>query len=243
MNARSLLISLILFSAGACTRNSANAAGGTVEDLNARDFKARAEQLKGLYLDVRTPDEVARGRIPGASVIDINDSRFKQKLQLMQKDRPVFVYCASGRRSSNAASVMNDLGFTRVFNLSGGIGAWSREGLPVEREAAPPTSAAPALQPAEFDALLKSEKRVLVDFQTAWCTPCRQMSPIVDALATDWQGKARVMKVDIDVSEALAAREKIQGVPVFVLYVDGQERWRHSGELSREALETELARP
>ena len=51
------------------------------------------------------------------------------------------------------------------------------------------------------------------------------------------------MKVDIDVSEALAAREKIQGVPVFVLYVDGQERWRHSGELSREALEVVLGQP
>ena len=58
------------------------------------------------------------------------------------------------------------------------------------------------------------------------------MAPIVDAL----QG-VKVLKVDLDESEALGSREKVQGVPVFVLYAGGKERARLSGEQTREALE------
>jgi thioredoxin 1 len=64
---------------------------------------------------------------------------------------------------------------------------------------------------------------------------------VVDQLTADWKGKAVVMRVDVDQSEALAAREKIQGVPVFVLYVAGKEKWRHAGEISKADLEAQLA--
>jgi thiol-disulfide isomerase/thioredoxin len=69
------------------------------------------------------------------------------------------------------------------------------------------------------------------------------MAPVVAELVSAWQGKARVLTVDVEQSEALAQREKIQGVPVFVLYVDGKERWRRSGEMARAVLEAELGRP
>jgi thioredoxin 1 len=97
--------------------------------------------------------------------------------------------------------------------------------------------------PQALDALLQANKRALVDYHTTWCAPCRKMRPFVDAVAEAWKGQAMVLRVDIGESEALPAREKIQGVPVFVVYVDGKERWRGSGEMSREALEAELARP
>jgi thioredoxin-like negative regulator of GroEL len=60
------------------------------------------------------------------------------------------------------------------------------------------------------------------------------MAPLVDALAVKG---VTVKKIDVDASEALAAREKIEGVPVFVLYVDGKEQARLSGEQSKAALE------
>ena len=69
------------------------------------------------------------------------------------------------------------------------------------------------------------------------------MSPVVDAVAGAFKDKVRVIKVDIDQSEALALREKISGVPVLVLYVDGKERWRKSGETPREVIEAELVKP
>jgi rhodanese-related sulfurtransferase len=206
------------------------------EDLTPAKFKSELEAQKGLVLDVRTAGEVAKGKLAGASVIDFNGPKFEQKVSLIARDQPVFVYCARGGRSAQAVAAMTKLGFTRVYNLSGGFNAWTAEGLPVESVS---TAAAPTGQgvtPEAFDGLIKKEKRVLVDFHTQWCTPCQRMVPVVDALKG-----VKVIKVDLDESEALGAREKVQGVPVFVLYVDGKERARLAGEQTREALEA-LAR-
>lgn len=201
------------------------------EDLAPADFKAQLDAQHGLVLDVRTPEEIARGKIAGASVIDFRGAKFEQKVALIARDKPVFVYCASGGRSGQAAAMMSKLGFTRVYNLSGGIAAWKAAGLPVDGGGAP-VAAGEVVTPAAFDAVLKREKRLLVDFHTPWCTPCQNMVPIVDALKG-----IKVMKIDVDASEALGARENVEGVPVFVLYVDGKQRSRLTGEQTREALE------
>lgn len=212
--------------------------------MDAPAFQRLAAEKGGLFLDVRTPGEVARGHLPDATIIDINDERFGQKLDLMPKAKPIFVYCASGGRSAAAADLMIKKGFTEVYNLEGGIGSWARAGLPIDRSAAPTASpGANAMSPPALDAVLKSEKRVLVDFNTPWCVPCRKMAPVMDALTVSWKGKAKLIQVDVEQSEALAQREKIEGVPVFVLYVDGKERWRKSGEMAASVLEAELARP
>jgi thioredoxin 1 len=125
--------------------------------------------------------------------------------------------------------------------MQGGIMTWLQAGLPVERGAATNADSTAGLEPAALDALLAKEAKVLVDYQTPWCAPCKAMAPVVDQLTADWKGKAVVMRVDVDQSEALAAREKIQGVPVFVLYVAGKEKWRHAGEISKADLEAQLA--
>jgi thioredoxin len=217
---------------------------GKLTTVDAPTFQKLAADKAGIVLDVRTPGEVARGHLPDATVIDINDARFVQKIELMSRDKAIFVYCASGHRSAAAADALIHKGFKEVYNLDGGIGAWSRAGLPIDRSAAPvTTNGVNAMTPEALDGMLKAEKRVLVDFHTPWCTPCRKMAPVMDALAQTWAGKAKLLQVDVEQSEALAQREKIQGVPVFVLYVDGKERWRKSGEMPKEVLEAELARP
>ena len=202
------------------------------EDLAPAQFKTQLEAQHGLVLDVRTPGEVAKGKLAGASVIDFNAPKFEQKVALIDRDKPVFVYCARGGRSSQAVAMMTKLGFTKVYNLSGGIAAWTADGLPVEAGSASQSASGEGVTPEAFDALLKKEKRLLVDFQTPWCTPCQRMGPVVDALKG-----IKVLKVDLDQSEALGTREKIQGVPVFVLYVAGKEKARLSGEQPAAALE------
>lgn len=220
------------------------ASPGKVSSVDAPTFHKLSREKPGIVLDVRTPGEVARGRLPDATVIDISEARFTQKIQLMPKDKPIFVYCASGQRSAAAAEVLLRHGFSEVYNLSGGIGAWSRAGLPIDRSAAAaPADGVNAMTPDALDGVLKKDKRVLVDYHTPWCTPCRKMAPVMNNLAQTWAGKATVLQVDVEQSEALAQREKITGVPVFVLYVDGKERWRKSGEMPQDVLEAELARP
>ncbi len=244
MSNRVILLA-VLFMSG-CTKEPVGVAGkpvGRLQQLGAEEFKSLAAQKGGLFLDVRTPGEVARGHLPNASVIDINDARFEQKLAVMQKDKPVFVYCASGARSSAAAERMVRMGFVEVYNLMGGIGAWNRAGFPIERSEEALAASTEGMRADTFDLALASENRLLVDFHTPWCAPCRRMAPVVDELAERWKGKVKVLKVDVDQSEPLALREKIVGVPVLVFYVDGKERWRQSGETSREVIEAELAKP
>lgn len=238
----------------ACTRSEAAfAAGGAaapsaprgkVEDLGAARFRALADEKKGLLLDVRTAGEVATGKLPGASHIDVSDPRAQKRFALLPRDWPIFVYCASGSRSAVAARMLQELGFAEVYNLEGGLFAWRRNGFPIERPAGAAAARGVAgLTPEAFDGLRKSEKRLLVDYQTPWCEPCVRMAPVLDALAESWKDRAKVLRVDIDQSDALAAREKVEGVPLLVLYVDGQERWRHSGEVAREVIEQALAKP
>jgi rhodanese-related sulfurtransferase len=218
------------------------AAQGGIQRVDAETFQQLHEQLGGILLDVRTPGETARARIAGASLVDLTDPRFEQRISLMQKNKPVFIYCASGSRSAAAARILQRQGFGQIYDLGPGLMGWMRAGLPVERGAAADDATAQRMEPAAFDALLASNRVVLVDFHTPWCAPCKKMAPVVDDLARVWQGRAVVTRVNADASEALAARERVEGVPLFVLYVAGKEQWRKSGEQSREALDAELQR-
>lgn len=226
--------------AGVASGAAATAKAGGVQQMDVQAWNAALQQKKGVILDVRTAGEYNRAHLAGSSPVDISDPRFAQKVGKIARDKPVFVYCATGARSAAAARQMAKMGFAEVYNLQSGIMAWQQAGLPVERGAAATGDQTGGLEPAALDALLAKEAKVLVDYQTPWCAPCKVMAPIVDELTAAYKGKAVVMRVDVDQSEALAAREKIQGVPVFVLYAGGKERWRHAGEISKAELEAQL---
>ena len=85
-----------------------------------------------LVIDVRDPGEYGAGHILGARNLPV--ARIDEKADLgKRKDRPLIVYCDSGARSSKAAAVLRQQGYTQVVNLSGGLGAWQAAGLPVEK--------------------------------------------------------------------------------------------------------------
>ncbi|MBV6431812.1 MAG: Thioredoxin 1 [Bryobacteraceae bacterium] len=70
--------------------------------------------------------------------------------------------------------------------------------------------------------VLKSDVPVLVDFWAEWCGPCRMMSPTVDALATDYSGKVKVGKLNVDDNPGSAMRYNIRGIPTLLLFKGGQ---------------------
>ena len=80
-------------------------------------------------LDVRTPGEFREVRLDGARLIPID--QLQRRMQEVPKDRPVLVYCAVGSRSSQVVGYMARVGFPEVYNLYGGIYAWSKKGYPV----------------------------------------------------------------------------------------------------------------
>ena len=106
------------------------AGGPSVNTLEATQMINRQDAL---VLDVREQAEFAQSHILNSRGLPLSqiEARFGDIEKF--KDKPVIVYCASGNRSSAAAAALRKHGFSKVFNLSGGFGAWQQAGLPVQK--------------------------------------------------------------------------------------------------------------
>lgn len=80
-----------------------------------------------------------------------------------------------------------------------------------------------------FQQIINGDKPVLIDFFATWCGPCKAMSPIVESLGKELQGQARVLKIDVDKNQALAAQYQIQAVPTFMIFKRGKVVWKKAG--------------
>ena len=70
--------------------------------------------------------------------------------------------------------------------------------------------------------VLKSEKAVLVDFWAPWCGPCRAVGPIVDELASEYAGKAKISKLNVDDEGEIAAKYRVMSIPTIMIFKDGE---------------------
>ena len=98
------------------------------KDVDVAEFATLVNNGKGQVLDVRTPEEWAEGVIEDAIKMNFFDEDFNAQLTQLDKNKPVYVYCKSGGRSGKTATQMEAMGFTAVYNLVGGIGAWDAAG-------------------------------------------------------------------------------------------------------------------
>ena len=121
-----LLITLS-FLVGACSSKAQDQAQQPViELLDPSAFWSSYEEMndKAFLLDCRTPGEVSRGALPGANNIDFTAADFKDKVSLLDKSEPVYVYCQAGGRSAKAAALLHELGFSKVVDMKGGYQAY-----------------------------------------------------------------------------------------------------------------------
>ncbi len=88
--------------------------------------------------------------------------------------------------------------------------------------------------------VLKSDKPVLVDFFAEWCGPCKMLAPVIEELAADYAGKAKVVKLDTDESGDVAANFGIMGVPTVMIFKNGQKVDEQVGYVPKAALKKKL---
>ncbi len=100
-----------------------------------------------------------------------------------------------------------------------------------------------AISDAAFEKeVLQSEQPVLVDFWAAWCGPCRALAPVVDEVATEYQGKLKVMKMDVDANNQTPARYGIRGIPALILFKDGKVAEQIVGFVPKDTIDKTIAK-
>lgn len=99
-----------------------------VKDVDPQEFAQLLKEQPGIIIDVRTAGEVSQGTLENAQHIDILQADFMKKVNELDKEKAVYVYCKKGGRSANATEKMVNAGFKNVYNLLGGYDGWKASG-------------------------------------------------------------------------------------------------------------------
>lgn len=207
--------------------------------LPVEEFQKKMNATKGgQLLDVRTPEEFLTGHLSGARNMNFYAPDFEKSLEKLDKSQPFFVYCKVGGRSAEAAQIMRKQGFREVYEMDGGIMKWSAKNLPMEKGNARNQN---KFTRVDFEKMLAQSRPVLIDFYAPWCGPCRRMEPMLARQKSAWADKVIIERINVDEAVELSKSLKVEGIPVFALYINGKEIKRTEGELSQKDLEDWLA--
>lgn len=222
------LLSMVIFFIS-CAQSSSNQTETSQTPLlvDATTFKASIDKGGVQILDVRTAAEFNSGYIEHALQANwMNEDEFKRRTQFLDKNIPVYIYCASGGRSASAQDYLINQGY-KVINLEGGISNWKMKGLPIVGG-----GAKAQMRIVDLDNVIATNDLVLVEIGAEWCPPCKKMLPTMDSLKKDPAIKFYFLAVDggndVDVMKYL----KSDDLPTFIIYKKGKEVWRHVGIIS-----------
>jgi rhodanese-related sulfurtransferase len=205
------------------------------QSVDVNTFENGMARKEAQILDVRTPEEFNQGHLSNAMHANWNEKdEFIRRIEALDKDEPVYIYCLSGRRSAEAANLMREKGFSHVTELQGGINAWKQGGKHLEAEAA-----TGQISSESYQTMLTSASLVLVDFGAAWCPPCRKMEPILQEVEKK-NPTIPLIRIDAGSQTALMKANDVLEIPTFILYKEGKEVWRASGLMEIEELNTAL---
>ncbi len=222
-----ILFFILTIGITSCKKETQNSTSGSL--LSPSEFNTIIENEKeAVIIDVRTPEEFTKGHLEKAQNINWNNGDFEQKVSVYNKDTPLLVYCMSGGRSASATEKLRSLGYTKVYELDGGILSWRNEGLAEIKG-----NHIQGLSLAQFQELLVGDKLVLVDFYADWCVPCQKLKPHLDAITNEMSDKVTVIRINTDDNQELADALNIDGIPVLQVYKFKQLKWTNVGYVEK----------
>jgi len=205
--------------------------------LDAASFASKIKQTPNAQVvDVRSSGEFTQGHIANAKNNDIRSSDFQQNTSKLDKNKPVFVYCLSGGRSAYAMNILSSMGFKEVYNMKGGMLSWRAANMPETTDNSVQKPVVKEMTFAQYQALINSDKLVLIDFYADWCVPCQKMKPFLDEISKEMKGKVEVVRIDADANKSLAKVLKIDALPVLKLYKGKKLVWSYKEFISKDAL-------
>jgi len=212
----------LLFISGTFT--ACNSIAQQSPNLSIADFEKGIKQSNIQVLDVRTAGEYQSGHLKDAFLADwTNQEQFIERVQSLDKSKPVYTYCLVGGRSAAAAKWLTTKGY-KVYNMDGGIAAWKKAGKPVEDAAK-----VKQMTVLEYQSLIPNNKTVLVDVGAAWCPPCKKMNPVIDSLKKAKNLQFQLVKINGGDQTEITKQLNIESFPTFIIYKAGKEVWRKSG--------------
>lgn len=108
-----------------------NAVSGEIKQVSVEQAKTALEENDAQFIDVRTPEEYAGGHAPKA--VNFPLDQLETDLVKLERDKPVYLICETGRRSQKGSEILQKAGFREIYNIEGGTTAWTKANFPVEK--------------------------------------------------------------------------------------------------------------
>ena len=208
----------------------------TVKKLSAAEF---AEQMKalpqGVVIDARTTKEFEAGHLKDAANYNVlAPEEFEQEIATLDKSTPVFVYCQSGKRSTVAANKLHAAGFSKIYELRGGIVEWR------ESKFKETTETASRMTRKQFEDLLDADKPVLVEFYTPLCEPCKQLEKIINSISAKKGDAVKTIRINVENNPTISEDLFVGELPVVHLYKNKHLTWAASGVVKKKQIQKQL---
>ncbi len=176
-------------------------------------------------LDVRILAEYKLGHIDGSKLIPLLE--LEERINAVDGNSAVIVYCGSGVKSEKASKILLDHGFDKVYNIRGGLNAWQNAGFfVVSGSTANQITPSNDSLSSEIEDILSSGKPVFLFLYVDWCHFCQQQIPIIDELEQEYNGKITFIRVNCEMHPDAMTDLEARGYPSMFLILrkgdDGQ---------------------
>ena len=212
----------------------------SINNVNILNLSELTRAGEYVLLDVRTNEERLNGYIANSTHIDYYDEAFYNKINLLDRNKPIYIYCKVGGRSSKAATKIINAGFKKVFNLEGGFLKWSSNNLPIQLTKNLNEEITQEYNKLSLDSAITSNENLLLYISTKWCVPCKRMNPVVDSLSNNFANDVKILKLDLDRNMFLNELYDIKSIPLFVLYKNNKQVWFKNGIIAYSELAIKL---